>query len=380
MNTVIPRPEHPRPDFMRDTFLNLNGIWQFAFDDADEGVAKEWMKPGFSLPMEITVPFAYQTKMSGIGPMDEIHPVIWYRRSFSVPQEMQGRRILLRFGAVDYACDVYVNGKKAGSHVGGYTPFALDATALLVEGENDLRLRVVDRPDCTQPRGKQYWDRGLMGCGWYTPVSGIWQTVYLEAVGEIGMRYIHVTPDIDQHNGDRRDRAGRHPAGNADRQAADRFLRGAGQARGHRNDRAYRIVRVPIEMIMKGDLDPFRVWAPGSPNLYDLRVRLLKGSDTLDQVDTYFGMRKIERRDGRIYLNNSPLYQKLILDQGYWPDSNITPPSDEAIRLDLQYILDFGYNGARKHQKLEDPRFYYWADKMGVLIWGEVPSPYRLHR
>ena len=129
-------------------------------------------------------------------------------------------------------------------------------------------------------------------------------------------------------------------------------------------------------MIMKGDLDPFRVWAPGSPNLYDLRVRLLKGGDALDQVDTYFGMRKIERRDGRIYLNNSPLYQKLILDQGYWPDSNITPPSDEAIRLDLQYILDFGYNGARKHQKVEDPRFYYWADKMGVLVWGEVPSPY----
>ena len=168
MNTVIPRPEHPRPDFMRDTFFNLNGVWQFAFDDADEGVSKEWMKPGFSLPMEITVPFAYQTKMSGIGPMDEIHPVIWYRRAFSIPQEMQGRRILLRFGAVDYACDVYVNGKKAGSHVGGYTPFALDATALLVDGENDLCLRVVDRPDCTQPRGKQYWDRGLMGC-WYTP-------------------------------------------------------------------------------------------------------------------------------------------------------------------------------------------------------------------
>lgn len=128
-------------------------------------------------------------------------------------------------------------------------------------------------------------------------------------------------------------------------------------------------------MIMKGDLDPFRVWAPGSPNLYDLRVRLLKGGDALDQVDTYFGMRKIERRDGRIYLNNSPLYQKLILDQGYWPDSNITPPSDEAIRLDLQYILDFGYNGARKHQKLEDPRFYYWADQDGCACLGRSAQP-----
>ena len=373
MNTVIPRPEHPRPDFMRDTFLNLNGVWQFAFDDADEGVAKEWMKPGFSLPMEITVPFAYQTKMSGIGPMDEIHPVIWYRRAFSIPQEMQDRRILLRFGAVDYACDVYVNGKKAGSHVGGYTPFALDATALLVEGENDLCLRVVDRPDCTQPRGKQYWDRGLMGC-WYTPVSGIWQTVYLEAVGEIGMRYIHVTPDIDQHMATAEIALDAIPQ---EMLTVELTVSFEGKVkRVVTATTADRFVRVPIEMIMKGDLDPFRVWAPGSPNLYDLRVRLLKGGDTLDQVDTYFGMRKIERRDGRIYLNNSPLYQKLILDQGYWPDSNITPPSDEAIRLDLQYILDFGYNGARKHQKLEDPRFYYWADKMGVHIWGEVPSPY----
>ena len=373
MNTVIPRPEHPRPDFMRDTFFNLNGVWQFAFDDADEGVSKEWMKPGFSLPMEITVPFAYQTKMSGIGPTDEIHPIIWYRRTFSVPQEMQGRRILLRFGAVDYACDVYVNGKKAGSHVGGYTPFVLDVTLLLTECENDLCLRVVDHPDCTQPRGKQYWERGLMGC-WYTPVSGIWQTVYMEAVGAVGMRYIHITPDIDQHMATAEialDAIPQEPL------TVELTVSFEGQVkRVVTATTVDRIVRVPIEMIMKGDLDPFRVWAPGSPNLYDLRVRLLKGGDALDQVDTYFGMRKIERRDGRIYLNNSPLYQKLILDQGYWPDSNITPPSDEAIRLDLQYILDFGYNGARKHQKLEDPRFYYWADKMGVLVWGEVPSPY----
>ena len=137
-----------------------------------------------------------------------------------------------------------------------------------------------------------------------------------------------------------------------------------------------RSFRVPVEMIVKGDLDPVKVWAPGCPNLYDLKVRLLKNGEAVDSVDTYFGMRKVERRDGRIYLNNSPLYQKLILDQGYWPDSNITPPSDEAIKLDLQYTLDFGYNGARKHQKLEDPRYYYWADKMGVLVWGELPSPY----
>ena len=370
---AIPRPEHPRPDFVRETFYNLNGVWQFAFDDADEGVAAGWMNPGTKLPLQITVPFAYQTKASGLGPTDEIHPVIWYRRTFTVPAEMQGKRVLLRFGAVDFECDVYVNGKRVGGHKGGYTPFAIDMTAALIEGENDLCLRVKDDPDCTQPRGKQYWDRGLMGC-WYTPVSGIWQTVYMEAVGEYGMKYIHVTPDCDRHMIIAEIALDKRPQEDLEAELTVSF-----EGKVKRVVKATvsdRSIRVPVEMIFKGDLDPYRVWAPGSPNLYDLKVRLLRNGEAVDSVDTYFGMRKIERRDGRIYLNNSPLYQKLILDQGYWPDTNITPPSDEAIRLDLQYTLDFGYNGARKHQKLEDPRYYYWADKMGVLVWGELPSPY----
>ena len=370
---AIPRPEHPRPDFVRETFFNLNGVWQFAFDDENKGVREGWMKPGTKLPLEITVPFAYQTKASGLGPTDEIHPVIWYRRAFTVPQEMQGKRILIRFGAGDFECAVYVNGQQVGTHKGGYTPFALDVTDALVEGENDLCLRVQDDPDCTQPRGKQYWDRGLMGC-WYTPVSGIWQTVYMEAVGEYGMKFIHVTPDYDRHMFTAEIALDKRPQESLEVELTVSF---EGKVRrvvkANVEDRS---IRVPVDMIVKGDLDPIKVWAPGNPNLYDLKVRLLKNGEAVDTVDTYFGMRKIERRDGRIYLNNSPLYQKLILDQGYWPDSNITPPSDEAIKLDLQYTLDFGYNGARKHQKLEDPRYYYWADKMGVLVWGELPSPY----
>ncbi|MBQ4608444.1 MAG: glycoside hydrolase family 2, partial [Clostridia bacterium] len=339
---VIPRPEHPRPDFVRETFLNLNGVWQFAFDDENKGVAEGWMKSGYALPLEITVPFAYQTKASGLGPTDEIHPVIWYRRSFTVPQEMQGKRILLRFGAVDFECAVYVNGQQVGTHRGGYTPFAFDITDQLKEGENDLCLRVVDDPDCTQPRGKQYWDRGLMGC-WYTPVSGIWQTVYMEAVGEYAMKYIHVTPDYDRHMFTAEIALDKYP-----RESLELELTVSFEGKVRRVVRVNledRSTRVPVDMIVKGDLDPIKVWAPGCPNLYDLKVRLLKNGEAVDTVDTYFGMRKIEARDGRIYLNNSPLYQKLILDQGYWPESNITPPSDEAIRLDLQYTLDFGYNG-----------------------------------
>ncbi|MDO5299809.1 MAG: glycoside hydrolase family 2 TIM barrel-domain containing protein [Clostridia bacterium] len=369
----IPRPEHPRPDFMRDTFLNLNGTWQFAFDDQDHGVHAGWMNPGVKLEREIVVPFCYQSKMSGIGPTDEIHPVMWYRRAFIVPQEMRGRRILLRFGAVDFEAAVYINGRLAGTHKGGYTPFALDITPLLCEGENDLCVRVQDEPDCTQPRGKQYWDRGLMGC-WYTPVSGIWQTVYLEAVGEYGLRQIHVTPDIDRHMFTAEIALDRRPQEQLELELTVSYE--GSVKRTVRLTSQDRITRVPVDMIARADLDPIHIWAPDKPALYDLKVRVLKGGEAVDTVTTYFGMRKVEVREGKVYLNNCPVYQRLILDQGYWPDSLITPPSDEAIQEDLRYTLAFGYNGARKHQKLEDPRYYYWADKMGLLIWGEVPSAY----
>ena len=369
----IPRPEHPRPDFMRETFFNLNGEWQFAYDDANAGMNAGWYKPGFQLDKTIIVPFCYQSKMSGIGPTDEIHPVLWYRRSFTVPAEMQGQRILLRFGAVDFKATVFVNGQQVGSHVGGYTPFAMDITHALVEGENDLCVRVEDEPDCTQPRGKQYWDRGLMGC-WYTPSSGIWQTVYLEAIGSNALTRVHVTPDYDRRLATVELALERMPKGEVDVELNVTFEgKPWRKIISSANDRSINIV---VDMMPKGDLDPFYAWTPDTPNLYDLKVTVRENGEVLDTVSTYFGMRKVELKDGKIYMNNSPLYQRLILDQGYWPDSLITPPSDEAIQLDVKYTLAFGYNGARKHQKIEDPRYYYWADKLGLLTWGELPSPY----
>ena len=371
--SAIPRSEHPRPDFMRDTFYNLNGEWQFAFDDADAGLAEGWQEPGRALPLRITVPFAYQTKLSGLGPTDAIHPVIWYRRSFAVPPEMAGRRVLLRFGAVDYRCAVYVNGSLAGTHVGGYTPFALDVTRLLKDGENDLCLRVEDWPDCVQPRGKQYWREGLMGC-WYTPVSGIWQTVYLEAAGEIALQRLHVLPDVDRRMFTAEIVLDRLPDGPLEAELEVSF-----EGRLCRRVTATiqdRQARIPVDMVVRGELSAVRLWSLERPDLYDLKVRLMRNGEALDQVITYFGMRKVEVRSGRVYLNNRPIYQRLVLDQGYWPDSLLTPPSDEALRADVQATLDFGYNGARKHQKIEDPRYYYWADRLGMLVWGEVPSGY----
>lgn len=368
----IPRPEHPRPDFVRDTFYNLNGVWQFAFDDKNEGLKKRWFAPGYALPQTINVPFCYQSKLSGIG-SEEIHPILWYRRSFEVPREMKGKRVLIRFGAVDFACRVFVNGQQAGEHRGGYTPFAVEVTHLLKNGENDLCLRVEDRHDCTQPRGKQYWDKGLMGC-WYTPVSGIWQTVYMEAVGEYALTQIHVTPDIDKNLATIEMALDEFPASPLQ---VDVHVSFEGKTIKHLVvDTVDRQIRVPVDMIDKGGLEPVRLWRPGEPNLYDLNVRVLSGGKETDHVSAYFGMRKVEARNGQVLLNNTPLYQRLILDQGYWPESLITPPSDEAIKKDIEYTLAFGFNGARKHQKLEDPRYYYWADQMGLLVWGEVPAPY----
>ena len=334
---AVPRPEHPRPDFQRDTFYNLNGCWQFAFDDANEGLAQRWYAPGRALGGQITVPFAYQTKMSGVGPTDEIHPVLWYRRGFIVPDDMAGRRILLRFGAVDFAAWVYVNGELAGTHRGGYTPFCLDITRFLTDGENDLCVRVEDAPDCAQPRGKQYWERGLMGC-WYTPVSGIWQTVYLEAVGEEALRTVHITPDYDRHMCVLDIELDRDPAAPVEIEAALSY-EGA-PVRSVRMETPSRRTSLPVDLIVRGSLEPLHVWMPGYPSLYDVDVFIRRDGKLLDHVRTYFGLRKVEVKDGKVYLNNYPFYH------------------------------------ARKHQKLEDPRYYYWADRMGLLVWGEVPSPY----
>ena len=372
-STMSPRPEHPRPDFQRQSWLNLNGEWGFAFDDRDEGRNEKWYRPEHRLEKTITVPFAYQTKMSGIGPTDEIHPVLWYGRTITIPEEMRGRRILLHFGAVDFETEVYVNGECAGTHRGGYTPFHLDITRFLQDGENDLRIRAEDRPDVSQPRGKQYWERGLMGC-WYTPVSGIWQTVYLEAAGEAALERIHITPDFDRHMCTADIALDRAPEAPAEIEVSLSFE--GRPIRSIRTEISGKRITIPIDLVVQGSLEPTHVWTPEHPELYDAAVTLRREGQELDRVTTYFGLRKIEVRDGKVYLNNCPLYQRLILDQGYWPDSLITPPSDEAIQEDIRLTLALGYNGARKHQKLEDPRYYYWADRMGLLVWGEIPSPY----
>ncbi len=369
----IPRPEYPRPDFERSEWLNLNGEWDFEFDDADQGEKAGWYQsPNFS--RRIIVPFSYQSERSTIYELG-VHPVFWYKKEFTLPDSFLGKRVLLNFGAVDYQAKVWLNGEYAGSHQGGYGPFKMDCSHLLQTGNNIIVVRVEDRYECEQPRGKQYWLQKPDRC-WYTPSSGIWQTVWLETVGEVYIDRLHMTPDIDRRELavdivlDKPVEALTLSVSITLRDRPVKYVQASIENR---------ISRLLVHLQEPDSIDELDYWTPENPNLYDITVQIVKEGQVVDGVKSYFGMRKISVKGDQILLNNKPYYQKLILDQGYWPDTLMTPPSDEAIVYDIQMTKDLGFNGARKHQKIEDPRYYYWADKLGLLVWGEMPSAYHFH-
>ncbi len=366
------RMDHPRPDFVRAKWESLNGTWQFAFDDADQGLVAGWQGKGAQFPMRIEVPFTYQSKASGIGDA-AYHPIQWYYRTFEVPSWAKSSHLRLCFGAVDESCAVYVNGHYCGGHKGGYTPFAMDISPWLVQGINHLVVRALDTRDCAQARGKQYWQDGLMGC-WYTPCSGIWQSVYLETVGSCAIDYIHVTPDIDRCSANIETVLEKMPDADCRLEYLLSF-EGRSVRRVSSGVSAQRY-GISLDMRDAGKVDSVRLWSVREPALYDLQVSLYQGDQLLDSVSTYFGMRKVEVKNGEVLLNNQPIYQRLVLDQGYWPETLLTPPDNDAIRRDVEFIKAFGFNGVRKHQKVEDPRFYYWCDRLGLLCWGELPSAY----
>lgn len=366
------REAHPRPGFVREAWHSLDGQWDFAFDDDNVGLKEGWYRKTTPFPMSILVPFSYQSEKSGIGLADD-HPVLWYRRAFEPPSLQRGQRLLMHFGAVDHSCKVYVNGQMVGQHKGGYTPFTLDITPFLKDADNSLSLRVVDTRDTAQPRGKQYWEDGLMGC-WYTPTSGIWQSVFMEVVGSTALKAVYITPDIDRYQAKVEVNLDHDPAPGME---LDYELYFEGRlVRKLSSSVPMKRYELTLDMRDSSRVDSVRLWAPEHPNLYDLVLRLRQGDQVLDQVATYFGMRKVSTANGHVLLNNSPVYQRLVLDQGYWPDTMLTPPDGEALRRDVELIKAFGFNGVRKHQKIEDPRFYYWCDRLGLLVWGELPSAY----
>ena len=368
MEQTIPRPELPRPDFVRNEWEILNGTWEFSFEE-----------PVFD--RQIQVPFCYQSSMSGIGETKDCKTV-WYRRTVELKEEkLAGKRLLLKFGAVDSEAKVWVNGQYVGEHVGGYSAFEMDITPFVTSGENEIKVQATDDTNSDKPRGKQSWTGEKFGC-WYTPCTGIWQSVWLEYVGKVHLKRVKYTPDVSSLSvlcevfvSDTEDTMVELTA----RTQKDSIFPGS-QRLLCRHGYGKAVVTLPDYDIRRNEL----LWTPEEPNLIDVCVKVFSGDASgaevcEDEVETYFGMRSIEYVNGRILLNGSVFYQRMILDQGYWPESILTPPSDEAIKKDILLTKKMGFNGARKHQKIEDPRYYYWADRLGLVVWGELPSAYQFN-
>ena len=392
VDRTVPRPEYPRPQLRRQDWTNLNGEWSFAFDDPDAGLANGWQNTDVAtlrsndspFDRKITVPFCYQSKLSSIGDT-AFHDIVWYARTFESPS-LGDERLLLHFGAVDYRAAVWVNGTQVATHQGGHTPFSADVTHALAgdAGNNILVVRAEDPSrDVTIPRGKQYWKERSEGI-FYTRTTGIWQTVWLEPVNRSRIDSIRLTPDVDA--------ASIEVAISIEGTEPEMSLRATVEFDGDQVLEDIFSVRSPLVertllLLPRGDAPDTShladwpgpaLWSPEHPNLYDLQLELLDPDDeVLDRMDSYFGMHKIEAKDGKVLLNDRPLYQRLVLDQGYFPQGILTAPTDEDLRRDVELAKEMGFNGARKHQKVEDPRWLFWADTLGFLVWGEMANAYQ---
>lgn len=360
----IPRPEYPRPDFQREKWLPLNGEWDFSFDE-----------PIFD--QKILVPFACETKLSGIHDTS-FHNAVWYRRSFSLPEPMHDRQILLHFGAVDYTCRLWVNDQFIREHTGGQCGFSADITdALNASGENVIVLEARDDPaDLEMPRGKQYWKPESESI-FYTRTTGIWQSVWLEAVSPMHLSSCRITPLFDERSV--RFSYALSAAPQNVTLTAEITFRGKPAGTVSVTPTSARGAfdwQIDQSALSAWNYQEDLVWTPEQPNLFDVTFRVFENGLEVDTVQSYFGMRKVSIQNGQFLLNNRPYYQKLVLDQGYWPESLLTAPSDEAFIRDIALTKAMGFNGVRKHQKVEDPRYLYHADRMGLLVWGEIGAAY----
>ena len=364
---TLPRPEYPRPQFERADWINLIGTWTYPFDFGHSGLAQGFAaSEGFD--GRITVPFCPESELSGVGYKDFI-TCMWYQRKVDIPAAWAGKKVLIHFGAVDFNCALYVDGQLAGRHWGGTVSFEIDITRFVSAGHSANLVLLVedDVRSGIQPGGKQSARFASWGCR-YTRTTGIWQTVWMEAVAPCGLKSVYVKPDLD----------------------AARFVvepqfygLGAGQKlRVTLSDGSAKPVCVvtaaasdAAPVILPVPAKKLRTWSPSDPFLYDLKFEVLDAAGAVvDEVSSYAGMRKIHIEGNRIYLNNKLLFLRMVLDQGFYPDGIWTAPSDEALRADIERSMAVGFNAARLHQKVFEERFHYWADKLGYLTWGESSS------
>ncbi len=369
---------YPRPQLRRACWTNLNGEWEFALDSDGR-----WTRPADVVwDATILVPFAPETAASGIGDTG-FHRAVWYQRLFDAPSLAPGERLLLHFGAVDYAATVWINGMAAGRHEGGYTPFSLDITAML-SGSGPQRLVVCaedDPADLAKPRGKQDWHREPHSI-WYPRTTGIWQTVWLECVPETCIKTLRWTSSLEAWDlgvevildGVIRD----------DLRLDVQLSVGEGRDRKVLADDRYAVIAGEVHRriaLSDPGIDDFRnelLWSPKSPTLIQARLRLsAPDGDVIDEVESYTALRSAGVQGDRFVLNGRPFPLRMVLDQGYWPETGQTAPDDGALRRDVELAKQMGFNGVRKHQKIEDPRYLYWADTLGLVVWEEMPSAYR---
>ena len=359
-----PRAEYPRPQFERSEWVNLNGEWTYEFDLANTGFERRLFEnKGFA--DKIIVPFCPESKLSGVEHKDIITG-IWYHRTIQAPATWSEKKIMLHFGAVYYEAEVYVDGNFVGRHFGGSSPFALDVTKYLADGKvHDLVVRAnSDLRRRTQGAGKQSLRSFSYGCV-YTRTTGIWQTVWLEATNDYSLDHIQVITDIDQHHVVFTPRYYRTLASNT----LTINIKDNGKLVAKKV--MPQVEGMPIIVPMK----KYQTWSPENPKLYDVEYIISdKDGKVLDRISSYLGMRKVHTDGNKVYLNNQPYYQRLVLDQGFYPDGIWTAPSDEALRRDIELSMAVGFNGARLHQKVFEERFLYWADKLGYLVWGEYAS------
>ncbi|RIH67200.1 beta-galactosidase [Mariniphaga sediminis] len=359
VNPENPLPEYPRPQMKRNEWRNLNGQWSYALTEK-----------GSSFPTafdgKILVPFPIESSLSGVQKRVGENQELWYQRTFTIPSSWKNKQVILHFGAVDWKADVWVNDIKVGMHKGGYTPFSFDVTPFLIkDGAQKLMVRVWDPTDKGfQPRGKQVEDPGGI---WYTPVTGIWQTVWIEPVEKTYISHLKTIPNIDGENVT----VLASVEGITSSDIVEVKVLENGNVKG--------IGRAAVNEEVLVSLPGAKLWSPESPFLYDMEVSVLREGKELDKVESYLGMRKISvARDAngivRMQLNNKDYFQFGPLDQGWWPDGLYTAPSDEALLYDIKKTKDFGFNMIRKHVKVEPARCYYHCDREGILVWQDMPN------
>ena len=366
--------DYPRPQFVRKEWQNLNGEWNFVFDDKDEGEIKKYFD-NFPIYKKINIPFTYETKLSGIED-ETIHYIVWYNKKIKISKEqLQDNNIILNFEGSDYKTNVWINGHYIGENIGGYSRFSFEIEKYIVEGENDITVKVQDSLSKDQPRGKQRYKKESWKC-WYIQTTGIWTTVWIEWTSKKYLKSVKNTPKTDtiqleiETNLLEREIEEQNYYIEKEISFNNQILNTTRE----KINNNYQ--KIEINIVQEGIEHDIQKWSMDNPNLYDINYKLYCEDKVIDTVNSYFGIREIEIKGNKIYLNGEELYLKLILDQGYWKESHLTPPSEESLINDIESVLAFGYNGIRKHQKIEDERFLYWCDIKGVLVWSEMANCY----